>query len=307
MLMSFSSTRSSVGGAVSWPCAPVLPMRCWRCRVAAVTPLIGRLSPAALLPAARLRLAAGGMLRHGGAGSRGRLRRGGCRVADWLRLGGLRSPARRVAACRAAALAGAVRAADSAAAASATRSRLSPRAASLRLRRRLLRQFRRLRCSLSRAGFIGGLSFGGSRGGYCCVLDFRYRLPNFPHSPAGDGRERQRLCPVPCGWRQAALFVDCCFSTCRSSWRPPGIDGYGTRATLQFQILLHPSAAGSSIRKESSRVSVLQQVRFDQLLPRACSSSGTRAYPYPGRSTKYKSLVDPVEIDQSACSRVWCW
>src|SRR6185437_16063006 len=25
------------------------------------------------------------------------------------------------------------------------------------------------------------------------LVCFRYRLPNFPHSPAGDGRERQRL------------------------------------------------------------------------------------------------------------------
>src|SRR5271155_2216362 len=27
----------------------------------------------------------------------------------------------------------------------------------------------------------------------CCLVCFRYRLPNFPHSPARNGRERQRL------------------------------------------------------------------------------------------------------------------
>ena len=45
------------------------------------------------------------------------------------------------------------------------------------------------------------------------LVYFRYRLPNFPHSPACDGRERQRLGVLPNGFESALLlcliqFVD---------------------------------------------------------------------------------------------------
>ncbi len=72
---------------------------------------------------------------------------------------------------------------------------------------------------------------------------FRYRLPNFPHSPACDGRERQRLHALLAdGAKAAVLFrliqlVDLCGD---HQVRSAVI----LKPALEIQVLVHPSAAG---------------------------------------------------------------
>ena len=93
--------------------------------------------------------------------------------------------------------------------------------------------------------------------GWCLRVEcFRYRLPNFPHSPAGYGRERQRLAARSLRMaRQAALLFRSA-SACPSWWRPPGTAGRETPATRfsSRSVSIHPRRASSS-RMESASVS----------------------------------------------------
>ena len=244
--MSFSSTRSSVG-------VPFL-----RAVRACVAALLCRAGPASMRRLRRSAAASAARLRVGGRAVPARWRRRCCGSAGGCSRRGLVAPRRSRLGC------GSRGRRFGRAAVPASRSRQRCRASrsrrlsgSLRLRRllgldrsqRVLGFSGRLRPAFVSAGrFSAGFSAGLfrfvlRRACLLAVQCFRYRLPNFPHSPACQGRERQRLRRLPCGWRanRALAPID---SICLSSWRSPGTACRELQPLLQFQILLHPSAAG---------------------------------------------------------------
>ena len=265
--MSLSSTRSSVGVPFLTPCAAA-------CGVAAllagwprsVRRVVGRRS--ARLPAAG---AAGGV-----GGRRCGRRRGSATGGSG---GGARRPAAWLPACRR--LGGAVARRPAPAALRRPVVRGRPRLGggfSARGRRLLgVRLFGALgmrflgrsvfpagRCSCRRTRrsrvsercFVGGL-FGEfpvfpAAGWLLPWLEcFRYCLPNFPHSPAGHGRERQRLHAFLADGAQTALLLQI-DSTCRSSWRLPGTACRDARATASGR---GPSPSIRGGHPESGRTS----------------------------------------------------
>ncbi len=76
---------------------------------------------------------------------------------------------------------------------------------------------------------------------FLLLVCFRYRLPNFPHSPAGCGRERQRLGVLPDGFQASSLL-------CLIQFVDLGCDDHiwmviGLEPRFQIEVLIHPATA----------------------------------------------------------------
>ena len=103
----------------------------------------------------------------------------------------------------------------------------------------------------------------------CCLpwlKCFRYCLPNFPHSPATEGRERQRLHAFLADGAQSALLLRLI--------QLVGLGGYYQvrpavmlEPPLQIEIFLHPSAAGIQNQAGKHQGLPIVQILLDQNLP----------------------------------------
>ena len=105
----------------------------------------------------------------------------------------------------------------------------------------------------------------------CClpwVKCFRYCLPNFPHSPATEGRERQRLHAFLADGAKSALLLSLIQLVCLGSYyqvRPAVM----LEPPLEIEIFLHPSAAGIQNQAGKHQSLSIVQILLDQNLPLA--------------------------------------
>ncbi len=133
----------------------------------------------------------------------------------------------------------------------------------------------------------------------CC----RYCLPNFPHSPAGEGRERQRLHAFLADGAQARALTQI-DSTCRSLWRSPGTACRDPRATASGPDPC-PSIRGG--HPESGRISFRVSL-FCKYCSISFFHSSAKLLRHPGVSISGKideieRPVDPIKIDRLCATR----
>ena len=131
---------------------------------------------------------------------------------------------------------------------------------------------------------------------------FRYHLPNFPHSPARGGRERQRFDVLLADARHPLPLFRLIQLICLGGDHlvSPIVK---LEPFPELQITIHPTPAGVQNQKGKIQSLSRQQVAFDQLPPLPGQVLGHPRITIPGEIHEIKRSIDSVKIERLRATR----
>ncbi len=136
-------------------------------------------------------------------------------------------------------------------------------------------------------------------------LDFRYRLPNFPHSPARWRRERQGLALqslTPDGGRLKPFFFLTSQLVCLGGDHdePPVMK---LQPLLEFQVLFHPAPTRVEYQEAKLQRPSLYKVLFDKPLPLESYVLGDTRISVSRQIDEVELSADLIKINQLRATR----
>jgi len=131
---------------------------------------------------------------------------------------------------------------------------------------------------------------------------FRYHLPNFPHSPARGGRERQGFDVFLADTRQT-LPLFRLIQLIRLSGDHLVTPAVKLQPLLELQIPFHPAPAGIQDQEGKIQRLPVQQVALDQVSPLAGHLLGNPGVTVPGEIDEIERSVDSVKIERLRAAR----
>src|SRR5581483_11351102 len=136
--------------------------------------------------------------------------------------------------------------------------------------------------------------------GLLLVVDLRDDLPNFPHSPAVNGRERYWLLVLQflLDRRQSCFQLVAAFQLVDLGGNHLVSTVVELQPGFEFQVHIHPAAPDIDHKKRERKTPPFQEIALDQFLPAGPLLHRNPGISVPGKIDEMNARLDPKKIDQ---------